>query len=315
MSFCAERMLPTGTTSLETRSTQHACDQNVAHGLGRCAIYFVTLLFLLGFLVIAVGGAAVAGSVLPVDTVLCAGMKTHGVIGPGAPVDCSRLSLVKFGYVDFEGRTRDDGQIVVMDAAARHVVQIFTKLRESRFPIAKARLLDRYEGNDDASMADNNTSSFNARKITGGHSFSLHAYGLAIDINPIQNPYVKRVGDRLVLSPPAGIVYANRLNERPWKNPRSGMAESAIDIFADEGFVIWGGYWDDPIDYQHFQVSKNLAEQLAALPSAQAGAAFERYVERYRTCRKHNPSEPGRTKCIVANDVNVPPADGPPSRR
>jgi hypothetical protein len=232
-------------------------------------------------------------------------MQMHNVIGADAPVDCSRLRLVKFAYVDFDGRAHDDGQIVVMDAAANHVLHIFTKLREKHFPIARARLLDRYEGNDDASMADNNTSGFNARKIAGGNSLSLHAYGLAIDLNPMQNPYAKRVGGKLIFSPPAGAVYANRLNDRPGKEPRFGLAEAVVDVFAHEGFLTWGGYWDDPIDYQHFQVSKGLAEQLARLAPKEAELAFEQYVERYRTCRKNSSPEQSRSKCVAANDAGI----------
>jgi hypothetical protein len=148
-------------------------------------------------------------------------------------------------------------------------------------------------------MADNNTSAFNARNVAGSNSLSLHAYGLAIDINPIQNPYAKRSGTRLTFSPPAGVEYANRFNDRPGKKARSGMAESIIDVFADEGFLIWGGYWDDPIDYQHFQVNRGLAEHLARLSPAQARAAFEQHVERYRACRRNGAQESSRSKCIA----------------
>jgi hypothetical protein len=234
--------------------------------------------------------------VFPITSALCEDMKAHHVIKPDAPVGCERLRLVKFRYVDFSGRSHDDGEIVVIDAAAKHVVTIFAKLRAMHFPIERARLMNRYDGNDDASMADNNTSAFNLREISGGGPISLHGYGLAIDINPIQNPYAKRAAENLTFNPPAGIAYANRLNDRPAKPRRFGMAEQVIDVFADNGFVIWGGYWDDPIDYQHFQVGRSLAEQLAHLAPAQAQAEFDRHVEKYRACRRTS----SRTKCIVA---------------
>jgi len=250
-------------------------------------------------------GVSVADdSIVPISQSLCDDMKAQGVLTPGAPVDCTRLSLIKFAYFGFDGRVHGDGEIVVMDAAAENVLRIFSKLRDNHFPIAKARLMNHYRGNDDASMADNNTSAFNARPIVGGKSFSLHAYGLAIDLNPIQNPYAKRSGATLIFNPPAGAQYANRRNDRPWKNFRPGMAEPVVEVFAEEGFVLWGGYWDGPIDYQHFQVSRTIAEQLARLPPAEARAVFQQHVERYRACRINTPEEAGRSQCIMTDPEN-----------
>jgi hypothetical protein len=239
----------------------------------------------------------------PISKAACSSMDAQHVINPGMPVGCPRLNLVRFAYVDFEGRLHNDGEIVVMDAVAPHVFRIFETLKQQGFPIKKARPMDQYGGNDDASMADDNTSGFNGRKITGGSSLSMHAYGLAIDINPVQNPYVKRTGDKLAFSPPAGVSYANRFSDRPNKKNFAGMAETVIDVFANEGFLIWGGYWDDPIDYQHFQVSQGLAEQLVRLSSAQAIAFFDKHVERYRKCIGHDPSPPSRMKCLAAADL------------
>ena len=239
----------------------------------------------------------------PISKAACASMEAQHVVNPGMPVGCNRLNLVRFAYVDFEGRLHNDGEIVVMDAVAPHVYRIFDTLRQQGFPIKKARLMDQYGGNDDASMADDNTSGFNGRKITGGSSISMHAYGLAIDVNPVQNPFVKRAGDKLAFSPPAGLGYANRFNGRPNKKNFAGMAETVIDVFANEGFTTWGGYWDDPIDYQHFQVSPGLAEQLVRLPPTQAAALFDKHVEQYRKCIGHDPSPPSRMKCLAAADL------------
>jgi D-alanyl-D-alanine carboxypeptidase len=241
-----------------------------------------------------------SGRILPISPTLCEDMRNHHVMKAGAPVGCERLKLIDFSYVGFDGQAHDDGEIVVMDAAAEHVLHIFGALRERRFPIAKAQLMNRYDGNDDASMADNNTSAFNVREITGGGLISLHTYGLAIDINPVQNPYAKRSGATLTFSPPAGAEYVNRINDRPWKDARPGMAEAVVDSFAFDGFLIWGGYWDDPIDYQHFQVSRTLAERLARLSPAQAQAVFDRHVRRYRACRRTSAS---RSYCITSNET------------
>jgi hypothetical protein len=103
----------------------------------------------------------------------------------------------------------------------------------------------------------------------------------------------------LTFDPPSGAEYANRFNDRPWKTARPGMAEAVIDVFADQGFLIWGGYWGDPIDYQHFQVIRSLAEQLARLPAPQAQAEFERFVDHYRSCRRSAASS--RPACIMAS--------------
>jgi hypothetical protein len=241
-----------------------------------------------------------SGRILAITPTLCRDMTVHHVMNPGAPVGCERLKLIQFDYFGFDEGLHDDGEIVVMDAVTDHTLHVFNALRERRFPIAKAHLMNRYEGNDDASMADNNTSAFNVREITGGGLISLHAYGLAVDINPLQNPYASRSGATLTFSPPAGAENANRLNDRPGKIPRAGMAETIVDLFAFDGFLIWGGYWDDPIDYQHFQVSRKLAEQLAHLAPARAHAVFERHVERYRACRRTSQS---RSTCVTANDI------------
>src|SRR5262249_17973450 len=157
--------------------------------------------------------------------------------------------LIKFSYLGFDGNIHTDGEIMVMDAAAENVLRIFTRLREMRFPIAKARLINAYDGSDDASIADDNTSAFNSRNVAGTNSLSLHAYGLAIDLNPLENPYVQHAGGKLVFSPPAGAAYADRLKGQPEKQLRLGRAEAVIDVFADEGFLIWGGYWTSAIDY------------------------------------------------------------------
>jgi hypothetical protein len=233
-----------------------------------------------------------------VDSELCEDMKARHVLGPDGPVSCSRLRLVRFSYIDFDDKLHDDGEVVVMDAAARNVLNIFNALREIRFPIAKARLVNSYDGNDDSSMDDNNTSAFNSRKITGGTSISLHAYGLAIDINPIQNPYLKRVNGYVDVSPPAGGEYTNRADKRP------GMAESIIDIFADNGFLIWGGSWNDPVDYQHFQTGRKMAERLSIVSRTEAEGIFAQMVERYRACRKAASDKElsSHKKCIVAAD-------------
>jgi hypothetical protein len=257
-----------------------------------------------GSMLLALGPMAHAGdaseaAIVPVDRALCDDMKAHNVIRAGAVVGCERLSLIRFSYLGFDGAVHGDGEIMVMDAAAENVRRIFAKLREIRFPIAKAKLINKYDGNDDASIADDNTSAFNSRNVAGTNSVSLHAYGLAIDLNPLENPYVQHSGDKLIFSPPAGARYTNRFKDQPEKQLRLGLAEAVIDVFADEGFFIWGGTWKSAIDYQHFQVSRGFAQQLAQLSSAQARALFAQHVEPYRACRSNGGVDASRAKCAA----------------
>ena len=241
-----------------------------------CASVCIGASVLLTIVVAVRAEEAMEGTIISVTQALCGDMAKHNVIRAGAIVGCERLKLIKFSYFGFDDRIHGDGEIMVMDAAAENVLRIFTKLRKMRFPIAKARLINHYDGDDDASIADNNTSAFNSRNVAGTNTLSLHAYGLAIDINPVQNPYVERSEGKLKFSPPAGVAYANRANG---KDPHIGLAESIIDVFAEEGFVIWGGTWKNP-DYQHFQVTRSLAQQLVQLSPAQARDLFAQHVRR-----------------------------------
>jgi hypothetical protein len=138
------------------------------------------------------------------------------------------------------------GELVVAADQAHAVLDVFHNLFAARFPIQRMRLVDAYGGDDDRSMAANNTSGFNCREVTGRPGvWSEHSYGRAIDINPIQNPYV--TGDGPV-APPAGADYVNR--ER---RARGMIHEGDIVVrsFAAIGWS-WGGNFETLKDYQHF---------------------------------------------------------------
>jgi hypothetical protein len=222
-------------------------------------------------LCLAAPSLACADSISPVSPALCADMKAHHVLQADAPVGCERLALVRFAYIGFDGREHGDGEAMVLDAVADQVVAIFASLRASRFPLQQARLMSAYDGDDNASIAANNTSAFNDRNVIGTTSLSMHAYGVAIDINPVQNPAYDRIGGVRTLVPEAGAEYAHRKRLRP------GMAESVIDVFAAHGFTIWGGRFRDP-DYQHFQVERRMAQKLVRMPPGEARAAFNAYI-------------------------------------
>lgn len=160
------------------------------------------------------------------------------------------LSHVVVSYVDFNGNTKT-GELIVNQKVADDVVNIFKELYEHSYPIEKIRLIDEYGADDDSSMADNNTSAFNYRKIDGTDTLSDHSYGIAIDINPLYNPYVRtNMGDRNVL-PPNGEKYADRTLDFPHKITNEDFC---CQTFKKYGWQ-WGGDWVSPIDYQHFYKS------------------------------------------------------------
>lgn len=157
----------------------------------------------------------------------------------------SALRYVTVTYRGFDGADHT-GELVVAAAVADDVAAIFGDLYDSGYPIASMRLVDDFGGSDDASMAANNTSAFNCRAVTGGGGFSEHSNGTALDVNPVQNPYLS---GSLVL-PEQGRDYLNRISA-----PGVILAgDVVVTAFADRGWT-WGGTWSGPIDYQHFSVS------------------------------------------------------------
>jgi hypothetical protein len=156
------------------------------------------------------------------------------------------LALVRLVHWGFDGEPHR-GELVVAASASAAVADAFGVLFDAGFPIERVERVDAYGGDDDASMAANNTSAFNCRRVTGGTTLSQHSYGTAIDLNPVQNPYIR---GELVL-PEAGAAYVDRGTPQPGMAVRPG---AAVDAFAAIGWK-WGGDWDDPIDYQHFSAS------------------------------------------------------------
>lgn len=164
---------------------------------------------------------------------------------PGCPVAPAQLRMLRLAYWGFDGK-RHVGRIVVHVDAQRAIVTVFRRLYRARFPIRRMVPVDAYRGSDDASLAADNTAAFNCRRAVaaGPPSWSEHAYGRAVDVDPVENPY--RFGRRWL--PPAGAAFADRARHRP------GMAEGTlVAAFASVGWG-WGGRWADP-DYQHFSAS------------------------------------------------------------
>lgn len=217
-------------------------------------------------------------SIAPLDSLTTERMQKSGVYRAGAPVPLTRLRLLQLRYVDFKGEAQQ-GQLIVLDACSEAVLRIFYRLYEKGFPLHSIRPIHEFGGNDSLSMAANNSSGFNFRRIAGSDRLSLHAYGTAVDINPVHNPMLDipcgALASCVHIRPAAGAAFVNRRQGRLNKPKRSGMAETVLDIFSEEGFYAWGGYWDCPIDYQHFEVSRALSELLVALPPEEAKAVFD----------------------------------------
>lgn len=166
---------------------------------------------------------------------------------PNDNISFSDLRHVVVKYYDFNNNEMT-GELICNKNVADEVVDIFKELYNSDYQIEKIKLIDEYNGNDDASMADNNSSCFNYRTIDGTDTLSDHSLGLAIDINPLFNPYVRTgMGSRNVL-PANGIPYADRTSDFPHKITKNDVCYNA---FISRGWQ-WGGEWNSPIDYQHF---------------------------------------------------------------
>jgi hypothetical protein len=165
---------------------------------------------------------------------------------PECPVGPESLRRIDIEYLDFNGGTQR-GQLVVNKDVADDVIAIFDDLRRIRYPIEKMQTVDHYPGaEDELSMRDNNTSAFNCRPLPGSAAWSLHAYGRAIDINPLVNPYVDAEGD---LQPSTAGRFLDR-NRDDLGLLHDG--DAAVRVFTDRGWR-WGGDWRNPIDYQHFE--------------------------------------------------------------
>ncbi len=161
---------------------------------------------------------------------------------PGCPVPLSALRYLQVSHMGMDGREHI-GELVVNERDVTAVAIALKLLWDAGFPIERMRLVDDYGGSDDASMAANNTSAFNCRTVAGTSTWSQHAHGRAIDINPVQNPSVTAG----VASPPAGAAYIDRTRVRAGMLVEGGAAVAAFDRI---GWG-WGGRWTTTRDHQH----------------------------------------------------------------
>jgi hypothetical protein len=165
---------------------------------------------------------------------------------PGCPVGAEQLRRVEVEYLGFDNQLHR-GPLIVHEDLATEVAAIFEQLLALRYPIEKIRTVADYPGADDElSMEDNNTSAFNCREIPGTGRWAEHAFGRAIDLNPLINPSISSAG---VLEPKTAGPYLDRNRIDP------GLlhaGDPAVRVFLDRGWQ-WGGNWRNPHDYQHFE--------------------------------------------------------------
>lgn len=167
--------------------------------------------------------------------------RMHSSWRGGCPVPLSSLRYLRLTHWGFDGVPRV-GELVVHVDAVPAVSAAFRALFAQRFPIRQMRLIDDFAGSDDASMAVDNTSAFNCRKVAGSTAWSQHSYGRAVDVNPFENPFVSASG----VEPPQARQFARRIPVQ-----RGMLTAAAVSAFTGQGWG-WGGAWRGAQDYQHF---------------------------------------------------------------
>lgn len=158
------------------------------------------------------------------------------------------LSYVHILHYDFEGNLAE-GELICNNYIAQDLIEIFYELYLNEYQLERVTLIENYGGDDELSMADNNTSCFNYRVVAGSKKLSQHAYGLAVDINPFYNPYVTFPNGEVHVAPAGSEQWSERENNFPYKIDENDLC---YKLFKEHGFT-WGGDWNSSKDYQHFQ--------------------------------------------------------------
>jgi hypothetical protein len=233
-------------------------------------------------------------AIMPLDDRLLAKMYEYQTQKDDCKHLNDRLRVVSVSYYGFDRKIHHNGRIIVADIVANSVQTIFNELLKIKFPIGgvdpfKGARLDRV-GNDLGVLLDddyNFAGSFSCRKMLGNGGASIHSLGLAIDINLLQNPCIEIDPDKKVIKrviPKDGIFHLNRDRIRPGKAVHEGVIDATIiDIFRRNGFNIWGGHWDTPLDYHHFQLPNQLARLLLQMKKADAAELFQLHLKLLKT--------------------------------
>ena len=206
-------------------------------------IYLHIVVIYCFFLMVNVTLSKSTGDNIIIDSDLTFNEAIKGTQAPKEVIDS--LVLINVEYYSFDIKLHR-GQLVIHKNLKNDIQQIFNLIKERKFPIAKVIPIVQYNWSDDSSMADNNTSSFNYRKVANKNKLSNHSFGTAIDINPLQNPAVYSDGS----ISPKGAKY----------NPHvKGTITEDCPLtkeFKKLGWT-WGGDWNSLKDYQHFEKTKN----------------------------------------------------------
>ena len=167
----------------------------------------------------------------------------------GCPVSLNNLRYLRVKHINFSGEDVM-GEIIVHKEVSAEVTEIFEALYDVGYPIKKMKLVSDYKGSDWQSIESDNTSAFNCRSATGSKKWSKHSYGKAIDINPIENPYISRKG---YISHKASASYRKRVHQKSTYADKAILLkhDQAVQIFKKYGWK-WGGDWSGVKDYQHF---------------------------------------------------------------
>ncbi len=214
-------------------------------GVRVAAVLALALTLLSSPAVALAGEEPFAGSVSRLDRAtreLMTGVSWH----EGCPVPLRHLRLVRVTYWGLDERAHG-GRLAVHRGWADEILGVFERLYERRFPIRRVRLVDRYGADDRASMRHDNTSAFNCRYVSGTTTWSQHAFGRAIDINPVENPYVAGSS----VSPRRGRPFVDRSDVRPGMIVKHDVVWRS---FHRIGWG-WGGTWSTSKDYQHFSAN------------------------------------------------------------
>lgn len=162
------------------------------------------------------------------------------------PVRLAELRYLKILHYDSQGKIHL-GEMICNHKIESDLLQIFRELYNERYPIERMVLMSKYGGDDETSMSANNTSCFNSRKMTGGDKPSSHAYGMAVDINPLYNPYIRKMSDGTVRILPKNSRYSE--SDSSYRIAKGDLCHR---LFLSHGFK-WGGSWRTVKDYQHFE--------------------------------------------------------------
>ncbi len=182
----------------------------------------------------------------PVPETVKTRMQGHSM-PPNATTNFDELRYLTIFHYDFEGNVKK-GELVCNKAIAKDLLLIFRALFSRGYPIYSIRLVDDFNADDESSMRANNTSCFNYRNVAGSKTLSRHALGMAVDINPLENPYVKGS----FVQPSTATIFVDRNKDFPHKIDETDFCKEVFESF---GFQ-WGGYWRSVKDYQHFEKRK-----------------------------------------------------------